>query len=146
MNPFFSISSTHLKIILLACYLFSAVFGIGVHAHEILSHHHDEIDEHVHHFVLHAHDDLRSANASSAIVAGDNPHDHDVPTLQISGVNNLRPGQEYSTATPVIVNLGAEMVDKHRDDYIIATILPNASPPLQSHLRSNRIGRAPPAA
>lgn len=145
MNQFFSISSVPLKIAFLACYLFAAVFGIGVHAHETLSHHHEGIDEHAHHFVLHAHNDLSVANATPTIVAVENAHEHDVPTVQLSGVHNSRSNEKLFTQTISFVNLATETFRINRDNCIVASILPDGSPPLQSHLKSNHIGRAPPA-
>ncbi len=143
MNQFFSISSLPLNIVFLAAYLFAAVFGIGVHAHETLSHHHHEIDEHAHHFVLHAHNDLSGSNATPVIVAEDNDHEHDVPTLQLSGVHNSSLNQKFSTQTTTIVRLAIETLRVNRNDYIVAILLA-ASPPLQSHSKSHHIGRAPP--
>lgn len=146
MNQFFSISSLPLNIILAACYLLAAVFGIGIHAHETLSHHHDGVDEHAHHVVLHSHNDLGNGNATPAILAEDNAHEHDVPTLQLSGVKNSRSNEQCLTHTLSIVNLATETFRLHNNDCIVATFLPDASPPLQSYLNSNQKGRAPPAA
>ncbi len=142
MSPFFSISTRFLNIVLLGTYLFAAVFGIGVHAHQTLSHHHDGIDEHAHDFALHVHKDLGDSNTTPALVEDD----HDVPTLQFSGVNNSRSNQKDLAQTSRIVSPATEVFRVHRNDCLVARIIPDASPPLLSCLHSILIGRAPPVA
>ncbi len=146
MMQLFVIPTIPVRTLLLVCYLFAAVFGIGVHAHEQLSHHHEGIDEHAHDFVVHAHNDLNGLNETPAIVAKDVDHEHNVATVQLSGVQNSSSTQKLLSQPISIISLATDTFSLSCNDLIIVAIQPDDSPPLQTFLTSNLLGRSPPVA
>ena len=146
MNQFFSISSVPLKIAFLVCYLFAAVFGIGVHAHETLSHLHDAAGEHEHHFVVHVHNDVGASSSMPVPAVDGDDHNHRVATVQFSSVQNPTSNKNL---LPCSANAACSTIEQCRvlrADYSIAIVRADTSPPLLSYEKSTHIGRGPPTA